>query len=203
MPAPLEIIQSLESVVDIYFSSVRHRERAAFILCDNLVEMACKTKAKQHDHKFDTTCNFHIAINAKGVQLPMRTLGAKVKGYRDTRNNMQHGSAAATVDTSYCSASILTAVEIIDRLWNNTSQQLPSWMRVAFRVIKLYSDNGVEVKRRPFEDKMREMRWRGFSREHVLITEVTIEPGHRDYWQIAIRTQSQLVEQCLNELGIL
>lgn len=46
MSTPPEIIDALESVLEIYFSGVRHRERAAFILCDNLVEMTCKTKAK-------------------------------------------------------------------------------------------------------------------------------------------------------------
>lgn len=61
MPAPVAITDALESVLDIYFSGVRHRERAAFILCDNLVEMACKTKAQQHDHNFVMRCGFHTA----------------------------------------------------------------------------------------------------------------------------------------------
>jgi len=52
MSTPPEIIDTLESVLEIYFSGVRHRERAAFILCDNLVEMTCKTKAKQDDYRF-------------------------------------------------------------------------------------------------------------------------------------------------------
>ncbi len=47
MPAPREIVDALESVLDIFLSDIRHRERAAFILWDNLVEMACKRKAKQ------------------------------------------------------------------------------------------------------------------------------------------------------------
>ena len=50
MEIPQAIADSLESVVEIYFSGVRHRERAAFILCDNLVEMACKSRAKQHNN---------------------------------------------------------------------------------------------------------------------------------------------------------
>lgn len=67
MSTPPEIIDALESILEIYFSGVRHRERAAFILCDNLVEMTCKTKAKQHNHRFDMICNFHDACTAPGV----------------------------------------------------------------------------------------------------------------------------------------
>lgn len=125
-----------------------------------------------------------------------------MNGYRNTRNNMQHGSAAATVDPTYCATAILTAVEVIDRLWRNTSQQLPPWMQISLRVLRLYSDEGDSNHHRAFEARMRDLKWRGTSKEHVLITEITIEPGHRDYWQLAIRTQAQLVEQCLNELGI-
>jgi hypothetical protein len=75
---PSEITDALESIIDIYFSGIRHRERAAFILCDNLVEMICKTKAVQHDHRFNTRCDFHTAWNAAGVQLPPNTLGGRV-----------------------------------------------------------------------------------------------------------------------------
>ena len=115
MPAPIDIIDALESVVDIYLSPVRHRERAAFILCDNLVEMVCKTKALEHNHRFNTTCNFYAAWNAPGVQLPRTTLGRKIQSFHDVRNNMQHGRAAATVDVEYCSGAILTAVKVVDR----------------------------------------------------------------------------------------
>jgi len=135
MPAPIEIIDALESVIDIFFSGVRHRERAAFILCDNLLEMVCKTKAKQHDHNFNLRCSFYDAVNAPGVSLPNQ-LKNRIEGYRDTRNNMQHASAAATVDLQYCATAILDALKVIDRCWHNTSNsQLPYWMKVALRVI--------------------------------------------------------------------
>jgi hypothetical protein len=32
MPAPRDIIDSLECVISVYFSDVRHKHRAAFIL---------------------------------------------------------------------------------------------------------------------------------------------------------------------------
>jgi hypothetical protein len=45
MTAPLDIVDALESVASIYFSDVRHKVRAAFILTDELVEMCCKALA--------------------------------------------------------------------------------------------------------------------------------------------------------------
>jgi hypothetical protein len=42
MAAPRDITDALEGVVSIYFSDVRHKLRAAFILRDELVEMSCK-----------------------------------------------------------------------------------------------------------------------------------------------------------------
>jgi hypothetical protein len=42
MAAPRDITDALEGVVSIYFSDVRHKLRAAFILQDELVEMSCK-----------------------------------------------------------------------------------------------------------------------------------------------------------------
>jgi len=47
MSAPRHIIDSLESVLSVYFSNCRHKERAAFILCDELVEVTCREKIKQ------------------------------------------------------------------------------------------------------------------------------------------------------------
>lgn len=200
MPAPLEIVQSLESVVDIYFSSVRHRERSAFILCDNMVEMACKTKAKQRNPSFNIRGNFHDALT--GAAVPAR-LCTKLKSYHDTRNNMQHGNAAATVDGVYCATAILTAVKTLDKLWANTStSQFQLWLRTAHRIIRLYSEDGDLSQRKPFERRMQEQGWRGDGRRHILTSEMIIEAGVRDYWNISIQAQPQLVDQCLNELGI-
>ena len=47
MSAPRHIVDALESVLSIYFSNCRHKERAAFILCDELVEITCREKVKQ------------------------------------------------------------------------------------------------------------------------------------------------------------
>lgn len=203
MPAPQEIIDALESIIGIYFSGVRHRERAAFILCDNLAEMACKTKAVQRNHAFNTRCGFHDAWNAPGVQLPPTGLGGRVQNYRNTRNNMQHASIAATVDQDYCATAILDVVNVIDRCWPNTSaRQFLPWMKCALRVVRLYSATGDSMQRGQFEDSMRNKTWRAKEREVVQPNARQVEPGRRDYWGLAFRMNTSLVEECLNEAGI-
>lgn len=190
MPTPTAIIDALESVIDIYLSGVRHRERAAFILCDNLVETACKTRAVQHNYQFDTSCGFHNALNAPGVQLP-QALRIKAQDYRNARNNMQHSNPAATVDTVYCATAILTAVKIIDRLWPNTSTRwLPPWMQTALRIIRLYSEEGDATQRGPFEDRMRKL------------PKMNVKSGNREYWWEAVRIHYADVGESLNELAI-
>ncbi|NJR53124.1 MAG: hypothetical protein HC780_29775 [Leptolyngbyaceae cyanobacterium CSU_1_3] len=154
MSTPPEIIDALESVLEIYFSGVRHRERAAFILCDNLVEMTCKTKAKQYNHRFDMSCNFHNACTSPDVDLPP-DLKVRVVGYRNTRNNMQHASAAATVDLHHCATSMLDVVKVIDHCWTDTSTtRFPSRMKCALRIARLYSSEGDISLREVFETRM-------------------------------------------------
>src|SRR5215213_416195 len=97
MPAPREIVDAMESVLGVYVSAIRHRERAAFILCDELVEMACKLRAREHNYRFDMHCGFAAAIAAPGVNLPGPLLPS-LQATRNTRNVMQHQSGAATVD---------------------------------------------------------------------------------------------------------
>jgi hypothetical protein len=161
MPAPREIIDALESVLGIYFSDVRHRERAAFILCDELIEMACKLRAREHNHHFNMQCGFHTAINAPGVSIPQATLGSSIQASRNTRNNMQHASAAATVDEQHCADAILDAVQVIDHCWPHAStNDLRGWIKCALRVVSLYSSQGDSTKRTEFEDAMRDNGWR-------------------------------------------
>jgi len=53
MHAPNEVLDLLESVLGIFFYDIRYKERSVFILCDNLVELSCKTKIKQMNYKED------------------------------------------------------------------------------------------------------------------------------------------------------
>ena len=200
----MEILDAFESIVDIFLSDIRHRERAAFILCDNFVEMACKTKAKQRDHRFNTQCGFHDAWNAPGVRLPKNGLGSRVRGRRDTRNTMQHASAAVTVDMQSCADAILDLPGVMTKLWGrNALTNLRLWQQVAIRIIRLYSSSGDANIRRQFEEQMRTERWRGNAEERPpRVHETIIECGLRNHWAIAIKQNPHQVEQILNNLGV-
>ena len=202
MPAPPEVIDAFESIMDIYFSGVRHRERAAFILCENLIEMVCKTKAKQRDHRFNMLCDFHDAVTAPGVPLS-NELVVRVEGYRNTRNNMQHASVAATVDSQHCATAILDAVTVADRCWRSTSnRRFAPWMQCALRIIRLYSSEGDGNQRGLFEETMRSRNWRGIRREYVRAGSIQVELSHRNNWGLALRRRTTDVEECLAEVGV-
>lgn len=203
MAAPGEIIDTLETILGIFLSDIRHRERAAFILCDNLVEMTCKTKARQHDYTFNTSCGFHDAWKAPGVSLAPEDIGRRVQDRRYTRNNIQHENAAITVDTKHCADAILDAVRVIDICWSQTSvRQFSEWVKCTLRIIRLYSSAGDPLKHQPFEDVMRGVNWRGEGRTSVRVSERQIEPGLRAFWWLAVREHTPLVESCLNEIEI-
>lgn len=198
--APREIVDSLESVFSIFYSGVRHRERAAFILCDELVEMACKLKAKEHNYRFDLRCSFHDAWNAPGVQLDPQGLGRSVQESRNTRNHMQHNSAAATVDVHHCADAILDAIAVVDHCWPNTSTtSFQLWMKCAQRITRLLSSSGEFRKRKGFEDAMREESWRT-ERRYPKNNELFVVPGLRDNWGQCLREYPEVVEQILNRV---
>jgi hypothetical protein len=201
---PAEIMDAFESILDIFLSDIRHRERAAFILCDNLVEMACKTKAKQKNHHFDTHCGFYDAWNAPGVRLPRNGLGARVHTRRDTRNTMQHASAAVTVDVQSCADAIHDLPAVMKKLWGSRALvNLRLWQRVALRIVWLYSSVGDAAVCRQFEDQMRAETWRGKAEERPpRVNEKIIECGLRNHWAIAIKQNTAQVEQILNNLGV-
>lgn len=202
--SPAEIMDAFESILDIFLSDIRHRERTAFILCDNLVEMACKTKAKQRNHNFDTHSGFHAACNAPGVRLPRNGVGRRVQERRDTRNTMQHASAAVTVDVQACAEAILDIPQVMSKLWGQDALiNLRLWQQIAIRILRLYSANGDANTRRLFEDQMRSEPWRGDGDlRQPRIHETIIECGHRNHWAIAVKQNPHQVEQILNNLGV-
>jgi len=200
MPAaPTEIVDGLESILDIFLSDVRHRERAVFILCDNLVEMACKTKAKQRNHRFETDCGFYDAWNAPSVRLPRNGLGTRVQNRRDMRNLMQHASAAATVDTQTCADAIIDIPELLRKLWGrNALDNLREWHKIALRIVKLYSSDGDPIKRQGFEDAMRHEQWRAdIDERNPKINEIIVEVGRRGFWSFLVKQAPSHVEQIL------
>lgn len=202
MPIPRELNDALESVLGIYFSGIRHRERAAFILCDELIEMACKLKARDHNPSFNMRTGFHGSWNAPGVAIPRNPLGDSIQANRNTRNTMQHGSAAATVDDQHCADSILDAVRVLDHCWpGSVNSSLQDWIKCALRVIKIYSSEGYPNKKQAFEDEMRDEKWRVDTRPPK-VNEVKIRPGLRFNWGLVFRESSVQVDQILNRLGI-
>ena len=205
MPAPREIIDSYESILDVFTLNIRQRERVAFILCDNLVELACKTKAHQRNHQFDRACGFHDAWNAPGVQLAPNGLGRRVQGRRETRNTMQHGDAAFTVTTANCADAILDVRRVIDRLWQNTTNRnLTLPYKIVLRIVELYGPNGTEQQRQAFEDEMRQGRWRGMADDRsARVSEVIVEPGLRTNWHLAVHQAPDLVEQIISTVEAL
>ena len=202
MPAPREIIDAYESILDVFTLNIKQRERVAFILCDNLVELACKTKAHQRNHQFNRHCGFNAAWNAPGVTLAPNGLGGRVQGRRDTRNTMQHGSAAVTVTPENCADAILDVRKVIDRLWQNTIERnLTLPYKVVLRIVELYASNGNVRQRQAFEDAMRQARWRGIADERqARVSEVIVEAGLRTNWHLAVHQSPEIVEQTLNAL---
>ena len=202
MSCPREILDSLESVLGIYFSGIRHRERAAFILTDELVEMACKLRAREHNHKFSMECGFHKAWNAPGVKIPSNPLGNSIQRSHLTRNNMQHANPAATVDEQHCADAILDAVGVLDHCWPKTSStQIIGWMACALRIVRLYSSQGDPRLRPLFENAMRRGEWRA-EKKPPRISELVITAGRRQNWSLLMIESLAQVEGILYELGV-
>lgn len=203
---PIEIVDAFESILDIFLSGIRHRERAAFILCDNLVEMACKTKHTQYCRRKgmqpNSRCKFHEALQLPGVRLSLEFRDT-LQQRRDTRNLMQHQNVLAVVDVQTCADAILDLPTIMNRLWGiNALNNLREWQIVAIRVVQLYSSNGTTTSRSQFEDAMRSERWRVPAEERKpRINERIIECGLRIHWAVAVKQSPSKVWQILDTVG--
>src|SRR6266702_1692152 len=143
MTAPRDIVAALECVTSIFFSDVRHKNRAAFILCDELVEMVCKAKAKAANPNLGRV-GFRTLLCDPAVLLDPATsaLGEAVHGSHKTRNDMQHNNAAATVDDPHCADVILDAVSVIDHCYVLASVGFTPGMKVLLRLIRLHATSG-------------------------------------------------------------
>ena len=206
--APIEIIDAFESILDIFLSDIRHRERASFILCDNLVEMACKTKHVQYCRRNGSApnarCNFHEALVLPGIRRLSQEFRERLQGRRDVRNLMQHESASVAVDTQTAADAIKDIPVLLDRIWGDDAiNNLRPWQLVAMRIVRLYSSEGNANIRQLFEDQMRAEQWRGNAEERPpRINETIIECGLRNHWAIAVKQNPHQVEQILNNLSV-
>jgi hypothetical protein len=208
MPAPREITDALESVVSIYFSDVRHKLRAAFILTDELVEMICKTKAKQAQpnlgHIYFVPLLRHAAVDLNPVVDPQNPvvvqLGTTLHANHQTRNQLQHVNPALSVDDQHCADAILDAVDTIE-CFPGSRAAFQFALRIALRVISLHSSQGDLRQRNEFEDAMRTHRWNGAERR-ASVKEPPVPVGTRRYWGLVVMPACADIETILNRLGV-
>lgn len=202
MATPQAILDALECVLSVYFSNVRHRTRAAFLLCDELVEVTCKAKALQTNHK-ETFGTFHdcLKLTTVGLDPASITLGQRVADNHNTRNLMQHGSAAATVDDQHCADAILDAVAVIDHCFENASAGFNSPITVLLRVARLQSSQGNLKHRAAFEIRMREHPWNK-PQQASTTRNRPVAVGERPNWGLVLVPDHDTVRVILDEIGV-
>lgn len=202
MSAPRDIVDSLESVLSIYFSGVRHNLRSAFILCDGLVELTCKGRAEsagwapQH-------INFTPLLKLGQVRLDPANggIGKKCEDSHKVRNKMHHVNAAATVDSQRCADAILDAVDCIEHCFPGSVAAFDDRLKVAIRVVRLYSAAGNGRHRSEFETAMNGHAWR--TRDNPpKKSEVVVSPGIRRNWGLVIFDSTADIEAILNRVGV-
>lgn len=198
MPAPRHLVDALESVLSIYFSNCRHKERAAFILCDELVEVTCRERIKQAVPTLGRMQFPGLLTHAKvGFNVTVAGLGKSVVDCHKTRNDMQHNNPAATVDSQHCADAIIDAVDVIEHCFPGTKHDLPDKLKVSLRVVRLFSRHGDPVIQTAFSEAMRAYTWRG-SRDRARRDEALVAPGVRANWGLVIPSEYARVEAILD-----
>lgn len=163
--------------------------------------MSCKLRAREINHTFSMMCGFHAAWTAPGVSLDPNDLGARVQASRNTRNTMQHASAAATVDDRHCADAILDAVDVVVHCWPDALASFPAWVLCGLRAVWLHSSKGDAYKVTDFEVQMHAMAWRIDGRR-PRSNETIIEPGRRPFWHLVMSQNPAQVALLLDALGV-
>ncbi len=201
MAAPRDIVDALECVLSVYFSGVRHNLRAAFILCDGLIELTCFAK---HDPRNTITkpigFDDHLRKPAIALDPATHALGGRIQGNHYLRNKMHHVNAAATVDSQRCADAILDAVACIEHCFPGATATFDDRLKVALRVVQLYSASGNGRHRSDFERAMNSHRWR-IRDSSPKITEIVVAPGIRRNWGLIIFDSTPDIEVILNRIG--
>jgi hypothetical protein len=202
MPAPRHIEDSLESVLSLYFSNCLHKERAAFLLCDELVEVTCREKVKQSGAN-PRQLDFPNLMTHQSVGFDLNSpgLGSAVNECHRARNDMQHNNPAATVNPRYCADAIIDAVEVIEHCFPGTKSALPDRLKVTIRVVRLLSRQGDQRQQTEFGNAMQTHQWRG-DRERAKREEVIVTPGPRANWGLVIPSEFARVEGLLDRVGV-
>lgn len=196
-----DIVDSFECVLSIYFSGVRHNLRAAFILCDELLEVTLLAKIRE------TVCsserlNFHKLLTHSETSLDPKSqpLGKRLQASHNTPNNMHHNNAAAAVDVQHCADAICDAVECIEHCFPGSKNNLPDGLQTALRVVQIYSTNGDPTLRDEFEGAMLKHPWRGPS-ERADSSQLIVAPGRRRHWGLVIMSNVVAIDTILMRIN--
>ncbi|MGI8906777.1 MAG: hypothetical protein ACR2IE_09840 [Candidatus Sumerlaeaceae bacterium] len=194
-------MDSLEAVMTVFFSNARHNARAAFLLCDSLVETTCRIRIKVGTPNLGRQ-NFHWHLNhaAVGLAPPGSVLGTKLVDSHNIRNELQHNTPALMVDVEHCADAILDLIACMEHCFPGTVAALPDRLRVLHRILKLYGRAGDQVKKREFQLGLTNYGWRG-DRERARANEMIVQPGQRTNWSLIIPAEFPRLEAILNQIG--
>jgi hypothetical protein len=224
MLAPKEILDFIESIISIFLYEIRQKERAVFILVDNLVELSCKARIRERGKLITSQKelkNFLKLANVGG------DLKRRLLSRRKERNTMQHDLVAVTVSNEHCADAILDLQRLIKKLWGKYAfDGVEEWVNCAFRVIKLYSRSTSKKKREIFEQRLiKEVNWgleSVLNKDHNYLIDYDgkldeISSGKRlpnndeiivsikspELWVIIVREYTLKVQSCLDDLDII
>ncbi|MGA8265721.1 MAG: hypothetical protein WB779_14855 [Ignavibacteriaceae bacterium] len=214
MYVPKEIVDFLESILGIYLSDIRHKERSAFILVDNLIEISCKTRIVERGGEDKRRVYYETLSDAK---IPLKLRQKLIRRHK-IRNDMQHIKLCITVDNQDCACAAMDLIRVIKKLWGKYSlDNVPDWVSCALRITELYSNSSNHYLIKMFEKKMlNEVNWNIEKANYLLqeakrkvhkntprfpnSNEIIIEVGARNYWALLVREKTELVNQCLDEI---
>jgi hypothetical protein len=202
MPASRDITDALECVLSVFFSNVRHHTRAAFLLCDEFVEVACKAKLKTV-HRNMGHIGFFDLLKHAVVNLDPNTspLGASLLRNHQTRNNMQHANAAATVDDQHCADGIIDAISALEHCFPGSWADLTDNLKVALRVVQLHSSQGNNRQRADFEEAMSKRKWNSPPKQATTKL-IPVAVGSRPHWGHVIMSNNVVMTEILDSVGI-
>lgn len=201
MPCPGHIIDSLECVLTVFFSNARHNLRAAYILCDSLVETSCREKIKvTAPNPGRQSYHWHLAHATVGLDPTHSPLGGRLTACHTIRNDLQHNTPSLMPDNEHCADAIKNLVECIEHCFPGSIAAFPDKIRVLLRILGLYGQHGDPVKKGQFFGRLTTYNWRG-DQERARITEMIVQPGQRANWSLVIPSEYARLELILNEVG--
>lgn len=227
MQAPMEIIDSLESILSIYFYDITQKERSSFILVDNLAEVSCKIRLRERDKHFGHNSDLREILKLAGIggELKRRLLGR-----RKDRNSMQHDLVSITVTPEHCADAIVDLCELLKKLWGKYYlDSAQDWILCALRIAKLYSRTGDQDKRINLENILEKHNWNSVLESEVVTfqsalekaeleyesftgiplgrakpnaNELIISIGSRKHWTLLLKRFPRDISICLDDLGV-